>query len=173
MAIGFVNKKEPISAPGDIADHVAVVRYVDPQGVVQPIGGHIAHADRSVVVQGGADGADRRFNAVFAGADAGQVRQGGNHADGAVTAHAQVTGVVEEDDAGGVGRVLWGAKQGAHHDIAAAGFQHGRGAPCIMLGGKAALPLRHAACAEVWKARHDKPRGFACRMGVDDTNLVH
>ncbi|MNT08118.1 hypothetical protein D3C72_1428500 [compost metagenome] len=155
LAAFLVDKKEPISAPGDVTDYFAVAGHVNAHGAMQAIGGHIAHADRPVVVQEGADGADRRFNAVFAGTDAGQVGQRGDQADGAVAAHPQVAGVVEEDDAGGVGRILWCAKQCAYHDIAAARFQHGGGAPGIMFGGKAVLPFGHAARAQVGKARYD------------------
>ncbi|MNL47993.1 hypothetical protein D3C87_1708150 [compost metagenome] len=110
---------------------------------------------------------------MHAGLDTAQVGQGGDQADGAVAAHAQVPGIVEEDHAGGVCRVLRRAKQGAHHDVAAAGLQDGCRAPCVVFVGQAALPFGHVARAQIGKAGDDKPGGFTAGMGVDDTDLIH
>ena len=84
------------------------------------------------VVQGGGDGADRRFDAVLAGSDAPQIGQRCDQADGAVAAHAEVADVVEEDDARRAGRVDRRAQQRAHDDLAAARLQHSGGAPVVI-----------------------------------------
>jgi hypothetical protein len=53
------------------------------------VGGHVADGDRAVLMQGGADLADRGVDLVHARCDQAQVLQRGDQADGAVAAHAR------------------------------------------------------------------------------------
>ena len=93
----FADQKEPVAAPGDIADHPAIARHLHLDRLAITVGRHIAHADRAILVQGGGHRAHRCFDPVLARADTAQISQGYHQADGAVAAHAQVTAVVEED----------------------------------------------------------------------------
>ena len=153
--------------------HRAVAGHPDCHLVEVAVGWHVAHADRSIVMQPGGDRANRCFNAMFANLDATHVGQRGHQADGAVTAHAEVAGVVEEDHSGcrvGGNRLT---KQGAHDHIVAARLQHGGSAPPVMCGRKQGSALGHTALAKIRKTTDDQPRGFASGVRVDDLYAFH
>ncbi|MNT34961.1 hypothetical protein D3C72_1709690 [compost metagenome] len=90
-----------------------------------------------------------------------------------MAAHAQVAGVVEEDHARCVGRVLRRAEQRPHHHIAATRFQHGGGPPGIVALGQQRTPFGHGASAQVRKTVDDKPGRLAARVGVDHVDALH
>ena len=124
-------------------------------------------------MQGRGDGAHRRFDAVIARLDAAHVGQRCDQANRAVATHAQVAAVVEEDHARRVGGVLWCAEQRAHHHVATARFQHGGGAPGVVLACQPLAPLGHGASAQVRKSANDKPGRLAAGMGVDHLDSSH
>ena len=68
-------------------------------------------------MQRGRDDANRGFYAMDAGADFAEMRERGDEPDGAVAAHAEISDVVEEDDARGAASVDWFAEEGADDDI--------------------------------------------------------
>ena len=147
--------------------------HIDRQLVVQSVGGHVAHADRAIGVQGGGDGAHRGFDAVLARGDAAQVGERCDQPDGAVATHAQVAAVVEEDHARCVGGILRRAEQRPHHHVAATRLQHGGCPPGIVALGQQRTPFGHGAGAQVWKAVDDKPGRLAARVGVDHVDALH
>ena len=65
------------------------------------------------------------------GVDAAEVRERDDDADGAVAAHAEVADVVEEDDAGGAGRIGRLAEQRADDDVGAARLVDDGGAEAV------------------------------------------
>ena len=69
----FGDQEEPVAAPGHIASDGTVTGHVHRQPVVQAKSGHVAHADRAVFVQRGADRADGGFDAMYTGLDTAQV----------------------------------------------------------------------------------------------------
>ena len=73
---------------------------------------------------------------VIARRNLAQVGEGGDDANRAVSAHAQVAAVVEKNHARSMGRVGGLAQQGTHHDIAAARLQHGGSAPIVVAAGQ-------------------------------------
>ena len=167
------DQEEPVAAPGDVAGHAAVARYLQADGLAVAVGRHVAHAHRAVVVQRRLDGADRRLDLVHAGFDPAQVGEGHHQADGAVAAHAQVAAVVEEDHPGaglGIDRL---AVQRADQHIAAARLQHAGGAPVVMPFGENLPALGHAAGAEVGETVQHQPGGFAAGVGIEDADAFH
>ena len=56
-----------------------------------------------------------------------------NDSDHAVTAHPQITHVVEEDDAGGMARVSGLAKQGTHQHVVPTRLGHDRHSEVIKI----------------------------------------
>lgn len=112
-------------------------------------------------MQRGAYVADRGFNQMNAWQDTAKPRQRGDKPDGAVAAHIQKTGVVEENDASGGRRRDRFAKQRADQHIAAARFENHRLTPAIEVTGETVATFRHAAAAEVGEAVNDQAGGFA------------
>jgi hypothetical protein len=49
--------------------------------------------------------------------DLSHVRKRSNEPNGSVSAHSQVTDVIEEDDAGSAGRITRFAQQSSHYDV--------------------------------------------------------
>ena len=158
------DQEEPVAAPGNIALHAAMPGYVNGDLLAVAVGGHIAHSDLAIWMQGGGDRADRGVDLVFAGLDQAQVMQGGDQTDGAVPAHAQITGIVEEDHAaGGICRHRL-AVQRADQYIVATGLQQAGPAPLVMLVAQGIALLGNGAPGQVRKAFEHQAGGFAAGM---------
>ncbi|MNE57875.1 hypothetical protein D3C80_1528650 [compost metagenome] len=124
-------------------------------------------------MQGGADLADRGVDLVHARCDQAQVLQRGDQADGAVAAHVQVAGVVEENHpAGGVGRHRWAVQRADQH-IVATWLQQAGAAPLVVQLAQFVALLGHAAPLQFRKAFHHQAGRFSAGMRVDDVNLFH
>jgi hypothetical protein len=104
VALGL-GQKEPVSAPGHVAAYRSKARHLDCDLCCAAIAGDIIHCHFSAVVKDGAYRAHRRFDTMLARLDAVHVGERGDQPNGAVTAHAQISHIVEEDYAGGAGRV--------------------------------------------------------------------
>jgi hypothetical protein len=91
--------EEPVAAPCDIAGQRADSRYVYGYVTRVAVRCHVHDGDRTVVVQLRGHCAHGRVNVNVARTDATHVRERANHADQAMTAHPEVTHVVEEHDA--------------------------------------------------------------------------
>ena len=111
------DQEEPIAAPGDIAGDRADSRDLDSGRFGFAIAGDIGDRHLSIGVQTGRDYAHGRFNLMVAGTDATQMGQGGDQTNGAMSAHAEIADVVEEDDAGGAVLVHRRDQQGADGDV--------------------------------------------------------
>src|SRR5258708_22356948 len=110
----------------------AVAGHVDSGVRREPVAGNVRDGDAAVLVQLGADEADRRIEEVRSRADAAEVRESNDQADGPKPAHAEVPDVVEEDDTGRAARVSGWAEEGADHDIGAARLVDAGGAEPIV-----------------------------------------
>ena len=89
-----------------------------------------------------------------------------------MAAHAEVSDIVEENDAGGARRVVRLAKQRADQCVMAARLVYGAAAEMIELAGEASEPFGKRAFAQRRPAIDDHASGLALRMGVDDTHRV-
>src|SRR6185295_13493381 len=104
VALGL-GQKEPVSAPGHVAAYRSKAGDIDCDLRRAAIAGDIIHCHFSAVVKDGAYRTHRRFDAMLARLDAVQIGKRRDHPDGAVSAHAQISHIVEEDRTGGAGRV--------------------------------------------------------------------
>ncbi|MNP02541.1 hypothetical protein D3C76_943960 [compost metagenome] len=169
----FGHEEKPVAAPGDVATHQAMAGHVHQYLPAVAVGRHVADGYGAVFMQGGADLADRGVDLVHARCDQAQVLQRGDQADGAVAAHVQVAGVVEEDHpAGGVGRDRR-AVQRAYQYIVAAWFQQAGAAPVIVQLAQLVALLGHAAAVQLREAFDHQAGWFAAGVRVDDVNVFH
>ncbi|MCY1442721.1 hypothetical protein D9M71_591020 [compost metagenome] len=169
----FGDQEEPVAAPGDVAVHHAMAGHVHRHLLAVAVRRHVADGDGAVFMQGGTDLADRGVDLVHARCDQAQVLQRGDQADGAVAAHVQVAGVVEEDHAAGGVRRHRLAVEGAHQYVVAARFQQAGTAPVVMPLAQGVALLGHGAAGQLGKALHHQASGFAAGVGVDDMYAFH
>ena len=96
------------------------------------------------------------------------VRERHGEADRSVPAHAEIARIVEENYAGGAGRVVRLAEERANHCLMTVGLGHGEAAQMIKFASEALAPLGHRPIAKRRAAIDDHPRGLALGVGVDD-----
>jgi hypothetical protein len=167
------DQEEPVSSPSHIPGDLLTFWNLDRHILGLPIARHVIDRDGAIAVQRGRDHSDRSLDAMLAGADAPQVRERGHQADGAVTAHAEVAGVVEEQHAGDAGRIARLDEHRADDDIRAARLVHHRRAEAIMFRAKQLQALREIAAAEIRASIEDDSRGLTAGVGIDDAYLLH
>ena len=116
----LAHQEEPVAAPGDIAMHHAVARYLDRHPLAIAVGGHVAHGDRAVVMENGTDLPHRGVDAMGARRQPAEMVKRRHQPDGAVAAHAQVARVVEEaHPAAGLRRDRLAVERPHQHVVAA------------------------------------------------------
>ena len=101
------------------------------------------------------------------GADPAQVGQRHGDADRAVAAHAEVADVVEEDDAGGGGRIDRLEDQGADHHVRAARLVDDGRAERVVTVAEDREAIGHRAVAELGPARDHHAGRLAAGVRVD------
>jgi hypothetical protein len=99
------DEKEPIATPGNVAGHWPKSRHVDGHISSQPVTRNICDLDCSILFEGCNDNADGRFDAMPTWSNAIEIGERGDDADRSVTAHPEVTDIVEKDDARGAGTI--------------------------------------------------------------------
>ena len=104
--------------------------------------------------------------------DAAHVGEGRDQPDGAVTAHAQVSHVVEEDHAGGAARVHRFTQQSADHHVGTPRLIYHCGTEIVVFGAESFQPGAQRAVAQIRAAADDQPRGLASGMRIDHPNLA-
>ena len=136
------------------------------------IRGHVADGDAIAGVQDEGDGAYRRVEGMLAGLDAAQMRERDGDADGSVSAHAQVAGVVEEDDAGCRRWIDRLHEIGAHKHVGAARFAKDGAAEVVVAAAEMFKAFGERSGARIRKAIQNAAGGFARGVGVDDLELA-
>src|ERR1700722_12402889 len=94
------SEEEPIAAPRDISAHGAKARNLDLNRFGETVALNILDRRRAIVDQFHADHADRGLEAMASGLEPAHMRKRHGKADRAVAAHADISDIVEEDDAG-------------------------------------------------------------------------
>ena len=117
-----------------------------------------------------ADDSDRRFDPMAPGLDPAHMRKRHGEANRPVAAHAEVSDIVEENDAGRARRVMRFAKERADERVVAARLVDGGAAEMIELAGEASEPFGKRTFAQRRPAIDDDASGLALRMGVYDTH---
>src|SRR5210317_146238 len=96
----FLAQKKPVSAPGDIASHRAEFWNIDRNAPAVAVTRDVFHSDRVFIDEVHGDDADRGFQFRFAESDFSKIGERDCNTDRAVSAHAKVSAVVEEQDTG-------------------------------------------------------------------------
>lgn len=113
-------------------------------------------------------GAYRGFKLVPTRLDTAEMRQCDGYTDGAMPAHAQVSGVIEEDGGGRTCGVGWLKQECADQHIGAARLAKD-GAPVVVeVAAQYPKPLSERSIAKLRKAADNTARGLSRGMGVDD-----
>lgn len=115
-----LDEEEPVAAPCNFAGDGSVAGDFDGDAGAVAVGRDVAEGYLAVRAEFGFNYPYRGFDAVDAGLDLADVREGDDDADGPVAAHAEVACVVEEDDAGDAGGVAGLEEVGADEDVGAA-----------------------------------------------------
>ncbi len=136
------DQKKPVAAPGNIAGHCTESGDFDMHGSGPAVAGYVFEGHGAVFVQCDSHHADRCLYAVSTGVDPAKICERSYDADGSVSAHAQASAVVEENDAGNAVRMGGRAEQRAHHRFRSTrlGDQSPAEGFVILLKQKAALP---------------------------------
>ena len=164
------DQEEPIPSPGNIAGHGPKIRHEHGDACRVPIAGYIFNRHASIWVQCGADNSDRRLNAVFPRADSTQMGQSRHHADCAMSAHSQVTYIVEEENASGAAGVHRIAEQRTHQHIRTPWLVDHRGPEIVVFRGKPPQPIGHRIVAQRWPSTDDYARRLPGCVRIDNLN---
>jgi hypothetical protein len=116
------DQKEPVAAPGNVADHRTESGDFDRDGGGPAVAGYVFEGHGAVVVQCDPHDAYRCLDAMSTGLNPAKICQRGDDTDGSVPAHAQASGVVEENDARSAVLASGLAEQRAHHRFGGTGF---------------------------------------------------
>src|SRR5262245_47305678 len=128
----FLDEKEPVAAPRDVAGDWSKSRHVDRYVSVQPVTRHVRHFDFSIPIQMRDNNADRRLDAMSAGVDAIQMRKRGHNTDGAMPAHPKVRNAVEKDHACDARFIHRWTQQRADNSFRATRFAHHGAAKAVV-----------------------------------------
>ena len=101
---------------------------------------------------------------------AAQVFQRDNESHHAVSAHSEVTDIVEEHDAGRARRVCRLTKKRADEHVRTARFVDDSRTETIMLFAQNLQTVSHAAATKFGSSTHDDACRFPGRVRVDDLN---
>ncbi len=165
------DQKKPVAAPGNVTGHCTESRDFDVDSSGPAVAGYVFEGHGAVFVQRDSDDAYRRLYAVSTGLDSAQICKRGYNADGPVTAHAQASAVVEENDARNAVRTSGLAEQCAHHRLGSTGF--GDKGPAegfvILLKQKTTLP--QVPVPKVRATFDDGASRLAAGVRIDNTDL--
>src|SRR5580704_10344881 len=160
-----VRQEKPVPAPADVACHAAETIDLDGDRLEMAMALDVFEGRIVLLAQFDANDADRRFEPMRAEADAAEMRERHGGADRGVTAHPEIAGVVEEDEAGGAGRVDRLAEKRADQRVVASRLEDREAPDIIELLGEAPEPLGQRAAAQRRAAFNDEPGGLAFGMG--------
>ena len=131
------------------------------------VGGDVLDRDRAVRLEQGAHRADRRVDPDGPGSEAAQVLERARDADEAVAAHAEASGVVEEDDAGRRSRLDRRGQQRPDDRVVPAGLAHDGLSQAILAGEEERPPLRHRRALRLRPAVDHHPGRLALGVRVE------
>src|SRR6185295_20386649 len=106
------------------------------------------------------DDADRRLDTMFTGTNAVQMGQRRNHADRAMSTHAQIPSAIEKNEARYARRINWRAQQCADERIRATRVIHHRAAKVVVIIFEPLATIYERIVAEVWPTADDHTRGL-------------
>jgi hypothetical protein len=111
-----------------------------------------------------------RLDPVQSRTDPSHVRESRHQADGSVSAHPQISNIVEKDHSC---RGLWingFAEKRSDNNLGAPRFTNYAAPEIVELTPQKAQPLRHISCSEIRTTGNDNSRRFAFGMGINYLN---
>src|SRR5262249_17060814 len=148
----ILHQKEPVSAPGDIAENRPMTRNRYSNVVGKAEAGNIGDCNLTCVVRAYLDDADRGFNAMIVRLDPSQVFKSGHQANHSMPGQAQVAEIVEENHARMAAWIGRRAEQSTDRDIRAAWLVDDGRTEGVELLPKSIAPLGQGATAQVGTA---------------------
>jgi hypothetical protein len=109
---------------------------------------------------------------MVSGKNPAEVRKRGDDADRAMSAHAEVSDIVKEDDSGGACLVQGLAQERADDNVGAPRLVDHGGAEIIVVAAEALAALGKRAVAEVGPSLQNEARGFSGGVGVEDRDAA-
>ena len=167
----IVHEEEPVPSPGHVTDDRTVSRHVDANVGRTPIAGNIVDGHFASGIEGSFDFSHRRLDAVGTGHKALQVSERGDESDGAVAAHAQISDVVKEDDAGSAVAINWFAQESADNDVGTAGLGYDGRSEGIVILAKPFQPLCERSGSQVGATGNHEAGWLSSGVGVDHSNF--
>ena len=168
----ILDEEKPVAAPGNVAGNLAEFgnRYLSVFPVA--VAGDVIDSHRVLVQQIDRDNTDRGFEFRDTVTDFPEVGQCDGGTDGSVPAHAEITRVVEKEDARNAVISSWLAKQSPDQRIRTPRLEDHGPAHMIELVREPCDALLQGAAAEVGPAFHDDSRWLAFSMGIDYSHVT-
>src|SRR5262245_41972822 len=166
----LMHQEEQIPTPGDTAPIGARPRDSDGNLCCAAITGHVVYGHLPILLQRRAHHSNRCLDSVFTGPNTFHVSKSGNQTDRAMTAHAEISHVVKEDDPSATVSIHRFAKESSDHNVGPSRLvNHGRAKFVISLS-KTLQPLAHRPGPKVRAPAYDQTGRFPPGMGVDHAN---
>jgi hypothetical protein len=122
-------------------------------------------------VQFRADYANGRFKLMEAGLDPAEMRNRGDHSDGAVAAHTQITDIVEKDNTGHAARFVAIAEQRSDHGVRPARLIDNCGTVAIEACVESLTPVDERASAKIGAAGNHHACRFSACVRINHTDI--
>jgi hypothetical protein len=166
-------EEKPVATPRDITPNGTHAGNLSNKGFFRAPTRNVDDGDFAIFMKGRRDDANRCLDAMLARTNAAHVSESRDQPNGSVTAHAQITDVVEENDAGDTGGIGWFEKRCADNNIGATRFVYDSGAEGVVLIAENVKSIGHRPTAKVGSAADDNARRFPAGMRVYDGNALH
>ena len=163
-------QKEPVAAPGDIADHRADPRNLHHDFRMRAVTHHVGHADAAIGPQFRLDRAHRCVDFKGAGSNLAGELERGDQADRTVPAHPQVADVIEVDDAKCTVVAMRFDEQRADQGVRAPRLIHDGTTVVVEVLAKTLRTLRQRPVPQVRAALEHQARGFTAGVRIDDAD---
>jgi hypothetical protein len=167
----MLDQAEPISSVSDVRVDRSKVGSDQRELFNGPVAWHIFELDSEVIEEFGLNDTRDGFKGVGTGSDSLEVAKRLDNADQAVTAHPQVSDVIEKDNSGRIFRVGGRQEMCSDHHFRAAWFQDDRGSKSIEVFRDRLKPFVDIFPLRCGPSGDDGTSRFAGGMGVDDTKL--
>jgi hypothetical protein len=165
------DQKKPVATPGNVAGNRTESRYFDIDGSGPAVARNVFEGYCAVCVQDDSHNAYWRFHAMRTRLDPAQIRERRYNTDGSMSAHAQTSAVVEEDDTRNAVRTGGLAEQCAHHRFRGTRFGDKGPAEGFVILLKQKATLLQVAAAEVRATVNDGSGGLTASMRIDDPDF--
>src|ERR1022692_3604709 len=169
-AAGF-DQEEPVAAPCDVADDLAVARNVQLYFCGKSVAWHVADGHARAIVQGRRHDADAGLDAMRSHADPAQVRKRDDETDSPVTAHADRPDVVEKNHPRHASSIVRLAQQRPDQNIRPSRLVDDARSIAIANSPEARQTPSEAATAKIRAAIDHYPSGLSRSVRIDNPHL--